>query len=155
GSATVLTHTPAALLQTHSNVIRSSYRRVATGPWQIAERDATARLSGHAPTSSQMSDKLPSLSQSPHCARPKAHDKLGSLSDIEKAAQLDTLFQAQLCCQSTQKRTAPTGSCMLDEYRQRFRDFHTQWQREQYLFLAGRKEVDERPKLYSEHSDLF
>jgi hypothetical protein len=44
---------------------------------------------------------------------------------------------------------------MLDEYRQRFRDFHTQWQRERFLFLAGRKEADDRPKLYSEHSDLF
>ncbi len=44
---------------------------------------------------------------------------------------------------------------MLDEYRQRFRDFHTQWQREQYLFLAGRKEADESHWLYREHSDLF
>jgi hypothetical protein len=44
---------------------------------------------------------------------------------------------------------------MLDEYRQRFRTFHTHWQREQYLQLAGRKEQAETGYLYRENSDLF
>lgn len=44
---------------------------------------------------------------------------------------------------------------MLDEYRQRFRAFHTHWQREQYLFRAGRKTPAEWTYLYHENSDLF
>jgi hypothetical protein len=127
GSATVHTHIRLLFSKFIFKAVKSSYRRVATGPWQIAERDATARLSGHAPTSF-----------------------LG-----RKSAQLDTLFHARLCCLSASQFTAPTGPFMLDEYRQRFRAFHTQWQREQYLFLSGRKEADESAWLYREHSDLF
>jgi hypothetical protein len=44
---------------------------------------------------------------------------------------------------------------MLDEYRQRFRAFHTHWQREQFLSLAGRKEQADINYLYRENSDLF
>ncbi|MBI1763253.1 MAG: hypothetical protein HYR56_17655 [Acidobacteria bacterium] len=44
---------------------------------------------------------------------------------------------------------------MLDEYRQRFRAFHTHWQREQFLFRAGRKTRAEWVHLYQENSDLF
>ncbi len=44
---------------------------------------------------------------------------------------------------------------MLEEYRQRFRDFHTHWQREQYLFRAGRKARLESAHLIHENSDLF
>ncbi len=44
---------------------------------------------------------------------------------------------------------------MLDEYRQRFRAFHTHWQREQYLFRAGRKALFESAYLVHENSDLF
>lgn len=44
---------------------------------------------------------------------------------------------------------------MLDEYRQRFRAFHTHWQREQYLFRSGRKTRAESAYLYHENSDLF
>ena len=44
---------------------------------------------------------------------------------------------------------------MLDEYRQRFRAFHTHWQREQYLHLTGRKSQSETSYLFRENSDLF
>lgn len=44
---------------------------------------------------------------------------------------------------------------MLDEYRQRFRAFHTHWQREQYLARSGRKARAELAHLAQENSDLF
>lgn len=44
---------------------------------------------------------------------------------------------------------------MLDEYRQRFRAFHTHWQREQFLHLTGRKTPSETTFLLRENSDLF
>lgn len=44
---------------------------------------------------------------------------------------------------------------MLDEYRQRFRTFHTHWQREQYLARSGRKARAELAYLTQENSDLF
>ena len=47
------------------------------------------------------------------------------------------------------------NTCMLDEYRQRFRTFHTHWQREQYLVRSGRKPHAELSYLAQENSDLF
>src|SRR5262245_14324280 len=44
---------------------------------------------------------------------------------------------------------------MLSEYRQRFVDYQTQQNRENYLFRSGRKEKWEGAQILSEYSDLF
>lgn len=44
---------------------------------------------------------------------------------------------------------------MLSEYRQRFGQFHTDLNREDYLFRAGRKAKRESTYIFSEYSDLF
>ena len=44
---------------------------------------------------------------------------------------------------------------MLSEYRQRFIDYQTEINREEYLFRSGRKELWEGPQLFREFSDLF
>jgi len=44
---------------------------------------------------------------------------------------------------------------MLSEYRQRFIDYQTEINREEYLFRSGRKELWEGPELFREFSDLF
>ncbi len=44
---------------------------------------------------------------------------------------------------------------MLSEYRQRFGEYHTQFNREDYLSRSGRKERREIADLISEYSDLF
>jgi hypothetical protein len=44
---------------------------------------------------------------------------------------------------------------MLSEYRQRFSDFHTRLQRDDYLFRSGRKRDRECASVRSEYSDLF
>lgn len=44
---------------------------------------------------------------------------------------------------------------MLSEYRERFSEFHTEWQREGFLWRSGGRDRDERSRLWSEHSDLF
>jgi hypothetical protein len=47
------------------------------------------------------------------------------------------------------------ASNFLTEYRDRFRAFQTELQRENYLYHSGQKEQQETPFLYSEYSDLF
>ncbi|MFN0086726.1 MAG: hypothetical protein ACKVX9_15155 [Blastocatellia bacterium] len=44
---------------------------------------------------------------------------------------------------------------MLSEYRERFSEFHTEWQREEFLWRSGERSRDARSRLWSEHSDLF
>jgi hypothetical protein len=44
---------------------------------------------------------------------------------------------------------------MLSEYRQRFSDYHTELNRENYLFRSGRKDRKETAHIVSEYSDLF
>lgn len=44
---------------------------------------------------------------------------------------------------------------MLSEYRQRFGQFHTDLNREEYFFRSGRKSNREAAHIFSEYSDLF
>lgn len=99
-----------------------------TGPWQFAERDAPRVVWSRA----------------------------DQFSDLSKA-KLDTLFYARLWCPfGTALAVSPVRNThMLDEYRQRFRAFHTHWQRERYLFRSGHKTRAESAYLYHENSDLF
>ncbi len=44
---------------------------------------------------------------------------------------------------------------MLSEYRQQFGDYHTELNREDYLYRSGRKDRRETAQIFSEYSDLF
>ncbi|MDX2031379.1 MAG: hypothetical protein SF339_11950 [Blastocatellia bacterium] len=44
---------------------------------------------------------------------------------------------------------------MLSEYRQRFNEFQTEWQREEFLWRSGERRGADWSRLWSEHSDLF
>ncbi|HYE75565.1 MAG TPA: hypothetical protein VEF04_19640, partial [Blastocatellia bacterium] len=47
------------------------------------------------------------------------------------------------------------ASYLIDEYRQRFADFSAELNREEFLYLSGRKSEFEKNRIYSDHSDLF
>jgi hypothetical protein len=52
-------------------------------------------------------------------------------------------------------RTTIPGARMLSDYRQRFSDYHSELNREDYLLRSGRKDRRETARIFSEYSDLF